>query len=333
MTWLLLGLPIGIIAAILIYLGLQSGEIAVRRSLLMHVDRQTAFDRVRDLKGWPDWSPWLLHEPNARVELSEQSDQESGWYAWDGKLIGAGRITHVRFDAPERIEQRIAFERPFKATGAVSWEFAERDGGTEVFWLMRGRMPFMLRFLAPTMSRLLAKDYDLGLALLRARLDPDADQLAIRFVGDVERPAQGALTIPFDGDLKAMVAAMRQGFPRLAAAAAERGIEPAGPLFTAYHKADPKSGHFRCDLALPVPDGTAAGELELKLLGGGRYYLAEVQGSYDFLEPAWYSVMAHVRMIKAKWDRGRPSLEVYAVDPETAASANDILTQIYVPVR
>ncbi len=53
--------------------------------------------------------------------------------------------------------------------------------------------------------------------------------------------------------------------------------------------------------------------------GGGRYYLAEVQGSYDFLSPAWYSIMGHLRMAKLTWDLKRPSLEVYAVDPTTAA--------------
>lgn len=332
MVYLILA-PIAVVAAVLGYLALQPGEIRVRRSLLIERDRTDIFNEVRELRSWREWSPWLLHEPDAGLDYSDAPDQQNGWYAWDGKLIGAGRITHLRLESPERIEQRIEFTRPFKSTSAVSWEFVEHPSGTEVIWTMRGRMPFMLRFLAPIMSAAIEKDYEIGLVRLRARLDPTADRLQIRFIGETEHPAQTALTIPFKGDLEAMVEAMKQGLPQLAAAASQRGIVPAGPAFAAYHQADPKRNRFACDIALPVPEGTDAGDFAVRRLGGGRYYLAEVQGSYDFLEPAWYSIMGHLRMVKQTWDRKRPSLEVYAVDPTTAAGDNDILTRIYVPIR
>jgi DNA gyrase inhibitor GyrI len=332
MLYLLLTLAVIIVAA-LVYLALQPGEIQARRSLPIKRDRADVFDTVRDLRTWREWSPWLLHEPDALLDYSDAPDQQNGWYAWDGKVIGAGRITHLRLETPERIEQRIAFTRPFKSTSAVSWEFVEHPSGTEVIWSMRGRMPFLLRFLAPIMSASIAKDFDLGLALLRARMDSTADQLRMRFIGETDHPEQTALTIPFKGGMDAMVEAMEQGFPRLAATAAEQGIVPDGPAFTAYRKVSPKTGRFECDMALPVPEDTEAGEFAMRRLGGGRYYLTEVQGSYDFLEPAWYSIMGHLRMIKRKWDRKRPSLEVYAVDPTIAASSDEILTRIYVPIR
>jgi DNA gyrase inhibitor GyrI len=332
MFYLLL-LPVALAAVALAYLALQPGEIRVRRSLLVGCDRAEIFNYVSDLRSWREWSPWLLHEPDARLDFSDAPDQQGGWYAWDGQLIGAGRITHRRLDAPERIEQRIVFTRPFKSSSAVSWEFVEGPSGTEVVWTMRGRMPFLLRFLAPTINASIEKDFEIGLVLLRARLDPSADRLQIRFLGENEYPAQNAMTIRFAGGLDAMVEAMKQAFPRLVSAAAERGIAPDGPLFAAYHKADPRRDQFECDMALPVPEGTDAGEFTVRQLGGGRYYLAEVQGSYDFLSPAWYSIMGHLRMAKLTWDRRRPSLEVYAVDPSAAADSNDILTRIYVPIR
>jgi len=64
---------------------------------------------------------------------------------------------------------------------------------------MRGRMPFLLRFLAPVITAAIEKDYEIGLILLRARLDPNADRLQIRFIGETEHPAQIAMTIPFSG--------------------------------------------------------------------------------------------------------------------------------------
>jgi hypothetical protein len=48
----------------------------------------------------------------------------------------------------------------------------------------------LLIFLAPMFSRLIAKDYELGLVRLRAVLDPSAPKLDIRFPGITEMPGK-----------------------------------------------------------------------------------------------------------------------------------------------
>ncbi|WP_296805395.1 SRPBCC family protein [Thiocapsa sp.] len=334
MLYLLLLLPpLLIIAAVIVHLARLPASFAIQRSRLMRVDRPRLFDAVRDLRSWKAWSPWLLHEPGAELSYSDEPDHESGSYRWDGKHIGAGTLTQVRFQAPDRIDQRIVFRRPFKAQSDVWWEFKEQDGGTEVTWGMRGRMPFGLRFMVPTMSRAIAKDYDLGLAMLNGYLDPSAAHPEIRFVGPCERAPRRAVTIPFSGSMEAMVAAMEEGFPRLAAQLEGLGITPAGEPFTVYHKVDAKAGLFVCDLAMPIPDGADSGELLVKEFDGGRYFLTELRGSYDFLESAWHSLTAHLRMYRIKQDRTRPSLEVYAEDPRSVGHENEILTQIFVPIH
>jgi DNA gyrase inhibitor GyrI/ribosome-associated toxin RatA of RatAB toxin-antitoxin module len=329
--------PIVVIAVVLIYLALQSGDIAVRRSTVIRCAPEVAFDLVRDLRSWPDWSPWLLHEPDAVLTFSDAAAAERGWYAWDGKLIGAGRITQVALHPVERIEQRIEFKRPFKLTAAVSWEFAaiEEDGApaTRVYWLMRGRMPFFMRFIAPTMSGLIGKDFELGLVRLRARLEPGAPRLDLRFPGVVELPAQNAWTIPFDGGKADIKAAMQDGFGRLLRAAAERGIEPVGAPFAAYHMGDPKSGRLRCDMALAVPAGADPGEFAGKFFVGGPCQVTEVRGSYDFMELAWHAAMGHLRLSKRQWDRFRPALEVYERGPDQAAGDDELVTRICMPTK
>jgi DNA gyrase inhibitor GyrI len=336
MLYLLL-FPLVVIGGLLIFLALQPGDINVRRSLLVRCSPGAAFEHARDLREWRHWSPWLLHEPGAELTYSDDPTSAGGWYAWSGTLIGAGRVTHVALHPPERIEQRIVFKRPFNSTAAVSWEFAvtEQDGApaTETFWTLRGRMPWLLRFLAPMFSRLIAKDYELGLVRLRAVLDPSAPKLDIRFPGTTEVPAVTALTMPFDGGMEDMARAMKEGFPRLASALAERGIEPAGPPFTAYHMADPKAGRFRCDLAMPVPSDTEPGELTLKHFAGGAFEVTEVKGSYEFMELAWHAAMGHLRMVKRQWDRSRPAVEIYATGPDAAASDDELLTRVCVPVK
>lgn len=321
------------LAAGLIYLARLPGTFEIRRALPMRVDRERAFDYVRDLRRWSDWSPWLMHEPDARLTYSGDPCEVDGSYSWDGQRIGAGTLTHVRLDRPARIEQHIAFVRPFKSQGDVWWEFAERDGQTEVAWGMRGSMPFFLRFLIPFTTRMVEKDYDLGLARMRGALDPQSEYPSIRFLGEVEQRPRTALTIPFAGGLPDLIAAMRSGFQRLAEHLNAAGQSAAGPAFAAYHKADSKKMYFECDIAVSVADGTPSGPFALKRIGGGRCYAVELRGQYDFLELAWHSAMAHVQMCKLKYDRSRPALEIYESDPSLVSSTNELVTRIEVPIR
>ena len=330
---IILGALALIILGALVYLASLNGKYEVRRSLLMNVDRQTAFDKVRDFRSWAEWSPWLMHEPDTRLAFSDTPEQEGGWYTWDGKRVGAGKLTHVNLDPPNRIEERIEFLRPFRSTNSVWWEFSETEGQTEIAWNMKGKMPFFFRFMAPMMSIMIAKDYDLGLAMLRGVLDPQAERPAIGFEGETGLESQSALTIPFKGNMDDMIAAMTDGFPRLAAHVEQSGFSLAGRPFTAYHRVNPKKKYFECDIAVPVTHDTPDGDFVRKSLGGGKYFRVNVEGSYSFLELAWYSAMSHIRMLKLKMDVSRPSLEIYENDPEEVAHSNDIRTSLYIPVK
>lgn len=322
-----------ILAAPLVYLATLDGTYEVRRSLLMSVDRLTVFNKIRDFRSWAEWSPWLMHEPDTRLEFSETPDQEGGWYRWDGKRVGAGKLTHVRIESPGRIEERIEFLRPFKSVNSVWWEFEQKEGQTEVSWNMKGTMPFLFRFMTPMMSLMIGKDYELGLAMLRGKLDPQAEMPRIQFEGETVLESRQALTIPFKGGKDEMITAMTRGFPELAAHVEQSGGCLTGMPFTAFHKVNPKTMYFECDIAVPVAQDTPDGDFVRKTLGAGKYSKVSVEGSYNFLELAWYSAMNHIRMLKLKMDKSRPSLEVYENDPETVAHTNEIHTSLYIPIR
>ncbi|MDJ0807323.1 MAG: GyrI-like domain-containing protein, partial [Gammaproteobacteria bacterium] len=151
--------------------------------------------------------------------------------------------------------------------------------------------------------------------------------------GTLEREAQAAISIPFAGQMDEMVKAMEVGFPRLGEHVEKTQGTPAGPPFTAYHEVDLKRHFFRCDMGLPVAEGSDKGDFQYKSFVGGKYFKVTLLGSYDFLEHAWYSAMSHLRMIKLKLDKSRPTYEVYENDPCTVASTNEILTSLYIPLK
>jgi DNA gyrase inhibitor GyrI len=324
---IIIGLP-------LLYLATLEGRFAVRRSLPIAADRKAVFDKLRDFTSWPDWSPWLMHEPGTRLTYSESPDQEGGWYSWDGSLVGAGRLTHERFTGQERIDQRIEFQRPFTSVSRVWWELETReDGGTLVHWNMAGQMPFLFRFMAKKIPEAIGKDYATGLYRLRAQLVPDAEVPEISFDGPLELPQQTALTIHFAGHIEAMKKAMMEGFPKLGAYVETQQLSPTGPPFVIYHKIDPRNMHFNCDMAIPVNADTTSSDFEIKTFSGGRYYKTTLKGSYEFLELAWYQAYSHLRMLKLKPQSRRAALEIYENDPSRVAHSNEILTSILIPIE
>jgi len=333
MTTALIVLAI-VIAAPLLYLATLDGSYSVRRSLDISVGRKAVFDKICDFRSWPDWSPWLMHEPDARLVYSDKPDQEGGWYTWDGKTIGAGKLIHEKFIGEERIEQKIEFTRPFKSVCKVWWELEQKDGNkTRVYWNMAGKMPFLFRFMAKKMPEFIGKDYDTGLYMLRRELDTAAEAPRISFDGLVELPNQTALTIHFEGHREEMKKSMMEGFPRLGRYVDENKLSATGYPFTIYHQIDAGKMHFNCDLALPVPAETRSAEFAVKSYTGGRYYKTTLKGSYEFLQLTRHQTYSHLQMQKIKPDRKRASLEMYENDPATASHTNDIVSSIYIPIK
>lgn len=322
-----------LVAGIVLYLATLSGHYEVRRTRWVEADIAAVFAKIRDFKSWPDWSPWLMHEPEATLEFSADCGDEAGFYRWDGKRLGAGKLSHVKFNPPYGIKQRIEFTRPFKSVCRVAFELAEKDGGTEVTWSMQGTLPFLLRFMTRKTADMIGKDYDLGLAMLAGQLNPEAEHPVLRFDGETTLDPMRSLCKGFEGGLEAMKSAMKQDFPGLMAHIERNGGQTRGRPFTAYHTVNPKALYFVCDMAIPIEPTIEAGNFQVKALGGGRFYKVSLTGGYQFLELAWYSALTHVRMLKLKYDRSRPSLEVYVNDPEQTATSNAIQTELYVPIK
>jgi effector-binding domain-containing protein len=333
MTTLLIIIAV-VVAITLLYLASLDGSFTVRRSLVIPVDQKTLFNKIRDFRHWSDWSPWLMHEPETTLTFSDTPEQEGGWYSWDGRTVGAGKLTHERFIDEQKIEQRIEFKRPFKSVNKVWWELEPIDENTtQVHWNMAGSMPFLLRFMTKKIQSYVSKDYDTGLYMLRGDLVADAEVPRFTFDGPVERPQQTALTISFEGQLEALKKAISEGLPKLGNYIDDNQLSTTGSPFIIYHKANTDKMYFICDMAWPVSKETTSSAFEIKTYPGGRYYKTTLQGSYDFMELAWYQAYAHLHMQKIRPQHKRASLEIYENDPGSVGHSNEIITAIYIPIK
>jgi DNA gyrase inhibitor GyrI len=331
MTTVLILLALALAAALL-FLLMQESDYEVSRSLRLDAPIDAVYLAIIDFTTWPKWSPWLIHEPGAELRFRESHQQIGGWYEWDGKLIGAGRLTHRRQLVNERVEQDIEFRRPFKTRSRVSWELRAEGIRTQVTWRMEGRMPLPLRFMTGMMKDMIGHDYDLGLHLLNGYLDPDNPHPQISFRGETTMDPFDYLARSFKGNLKDMQQAMTKGFAELGEKAMRAHIAEGRPC-TLYFKVDPVKPWFECDMAIPVRVGSHIERGEIRHCAGGRYYRVRLKGDYRFLELAWYKAYNHLQMLGLKVDDKRPSLECYDNDLESVADSRELLTSIYVPLK
>ncbi len=322
-----------LIATPLLYLASLKGQYHVRRSRNISCDINTVFDKLRDFKSWPEWSPWLIHEPDTLLSYSDSFDEPGGYYTWDGKFVGAGKLTHLEFDRPVAIRQKLEFQRPFKSICQIGFDLKETGNGTGVSWSMHGHMPFLLRFMIRRMVPMIQKDYDLGLAMLAGQLDPEAEYPRISFEGECRLQEVRCLCKGFAGNLPDMQKAMQSGFPELAQYVQDQGARKTGTPRSVYHKVNSDKMYFECDMAVPVTGEINQGPYSLKTCAAGRYFRTVLRGHYDYLPLVLYSAFAHLQMYKIRVDRSRPSIEIYENDPQDCASSNEWITGVYIPIR
>jgi effector-binding domain-containing protein/uncharacterized protein YndB with AHSA1/START domain len=333
-----------VVIGVLIYLATLEGDYVIERTKVVDADQETVFDALTDYKSWPKWSPWLMHEPETKLEFGEDNGQ--AWYAWDGQFVGSGKMQLVGVDAPNRIDNDLFFYKPFKSKAKTYFKLSEKNKQTEtkqtitkqteITWVMEASMPFFLRFMVPMIKKMVGNDYALGLAQFAGFVNSKSEHPTIEFVGKVDLEGSHYVCEEFKGHLPELQKAMETGYPKLMEFLAADDQDNVKQALAVYNKVNIKTMYFDCDIAATVNkpiENNSNSAYKNKFLAARTYFQVDVYGSYDFLELAWHAAMSHIRMHKIKMDNSAPSLEVYVGDPRTEKNSNKLLTSLYIPVK
>lgn len=316
----------------LVYLFLQPKTYNVQRCIQISHPTDDTFNKLRDLTSWKDWSPWLLHEPNAQLTFSDTPTKEGGHYSWQGDMIGQGTLTHVRFTAPTKIEQTIEFVKPFKSKADIIWDFTDNEGQCEVCWTMLGRLPFFFRFLTGKIRAGVANDFELGLAMLKGVLEDNASYPNLTFQGRVTLEECRGLHRRFTGNIENMKAQLADLFADMHQEIEAEGYTPNGQPSTIYHQSKPKINPtwFEVDAFVPIQNEVPS---QTAKRPGGHYFQVTLMGDYRFLKHAWNAAFANLQMKGHKFDWPRVPFEVYANNPCDVSHPNELKTTIYIPIK
>ena len=142
----------------------------VSRSLVIEADPARVHALVDDFHEWTAWSPWEDVDPGLQRSYTGPPSGVGARYAWQGNRKAGQGSMEITGSTPERVDVRLSFLKPWKATNEVAFELAPTGSGTDVTWRMWGENTGAAGVFAKvfSMDKLLGKDFEKGLTRLKA---------------------------------------------------------------------------------------------------------------------------------------------------------------------
>jgi len=159
-----------IVAAFLIFVGLQPAGFRITRSVTISAPPETVFAQVNDFHKWGAWSPWEKLDPAMKKTYSGNPSGYDAKYEWTGNSkVGEGRMVITESRPNELINIRLEFLKPFAATNMAEFTFKPQGNQTVVTWSMSGNNNFMSKAfgLFMNMDKMIGGDFEKGLAQLK----------------------------------------------------------------------------------------------------------------------------------------------------------------------
>ncbi len=161
-----------IVAIILVLAFIVPTAFEHKAEIVINKTKNEVFEYLKSLKNQNNWSVWNKTDPNMKQEFTG-TDATVGFISyWEGKKAGKGAQEIKKIIDGERIDVELRFEKPFKTTNKVYFATTTvEENKTKVEWVMYGnsKRPFNLIF--PLMVGSLLKDFNKGLANLKAILE------------------------------------------------------------------------------------------------------------------------------------------------------------------
>lgn len=169
---ILIGLA-AVVVAILVYATTKPDTFAITRNVTINAKAETIHGFLNDLNQWSAWSPWEKLDPEMKRTFSGPVSGPGSVYEWQGNsTVGKGRMEILQ-SSPQQIRIKLDFVEPIEGHNITTFDLNENNGVTQVNWTMAGPNNFLSKVMQVfmNMDRIIGKDFESGLANLKARAE------------------------------------------------------------------------------------------------------------------------------------------------------------------
>ena len=303
------------------------------RSVTINCAPRQAFDLVSDYSTWTEWSPWLLADPDAKVDVSEDPRSVGSKYEWKGEITGQGELITTKLQSPERMNADLNFLKPFPASAKTSFLVEPCNSGTKLTWTMQGKLPWFLFWMIPMLKTLIGMDYQRGLNMIKDLVELGG--IPSRLVFHDREEVQGFKMAGVTGSCAVddISQSMEKTFTETHSEFRKLGLPMDGAMISVYTKFRMKTGVFEyiCGYIIPEEVDVHSQKLTVWKMPPGRVYRLEHIGSYRHLGNAWSAANQIVRA--RKWKQSRiGTYEIYR-NADLGQDETQAITEIFLPLK
>jgi len=164
---------IGLVVVVCIVGLLAPKDNSIEREVTINKPLDVVWPYVKSLKNQDEWSVWAKMDPNMKKSYRGTDGTVGFVSAWEGNDdVGSGEQEIKGIVEMQRIDYELRFLKPFEATNQTHM-ITESAGENQsrVKWGFASHSPFPMNIMMLFMKGSLIKDFDQGLANLKANLE------------------------------------------------------------------------------------------------------------------------------------------------------------------
>jgi len=153
------------------FVATRPGTFHIERSTTVSAPAATIQAEIDDFHRWAAWSPWEGLDPAMKKTIEGPASGVGATYHWVGNdKVGEGRMTVTGLEPAAKVDVRLEFMKPWKATNQTAFLLAPEGEGTRVTWTMDGTNDFMGKAMGVfmNMDKMIGADFEKGLASLKS---------------------------------------------------------------------------------------------------------------------------------------------------------------------
>ncbi|MDF2153388.1 SRPBCC family protein [Vibrio sp. CAU 1672] len=284
-------------------------------------------DYLKDFRNWPQWSPWIILEPESELTFSNEQGHVGAGYQWNGRRIGMGTVI-LESTQPHRLDMELEVFRPVRSHAKVTLLVNPTTEGCSVEWQMTSRVPWFLFFLKNIFKSMISMDYERGLRMLKSQLETGRVLSELSDMGERDQGPISYIGVAGSGTLSEVGPMMQEHIQRLSSLVEKGTIKPDGVCFSYYLSMDIKREYFEFVTCLPVespvnaPQGFVSGTID-----ESETYVVAHKGAYRFLGNAWSMAMSLARAKNIKVKTKPLGIERYLNSPSDVEEA-ELMTEV-----
>ena len=276
-------------------------KIPISRTQVIASPIEKVFEVLRDIHSCPDWSPWLIADPDFKLDV------QNDYYSWEGAISGSGRMDLVRDEANESITYDLSFVKPWKSQARIHISLAVKGDATEVTWTLEHSLSFFLFWKKKSIQAYLEVDYDRGFLMLKNLIETGSVPSHLEFLGREPSPSFVGVGIKRSGSMNGFEQDIETSYKEV------RDYYPEGQVFSVYYTWDlvRKEVAYFIGVRLDKTPGVIPDGMELINVPGMEVYALRHRGPYSHLSNGWSAGRMHGRAKIFRQSKRFPPFEIY----------------------